>query len=316
MPARPNFFLVGAPKCGTSAMRTYLSQHPEVFFAVPDEPGYFDGPLRFVEKRDYQFKTQDEYLKIYRGAEPQKHRIRGEGSVYIMYTPGAIQRILEMTPGAKFLVMLRNPVDAFISMHGENLKSPKLGREPFAEIEEAWSDLPRRASESAMAGVHPFRFRYDCLFRYFEPVKRLMESIPRGDLKVVLYDDFRKDNVGVFHEVCEFLDIAADFQPQVRRINERSQSRNNLAATVTGVVAQLARRLPVLNSLRGRGLALNRFTQMPLEKPVLSDEFFSEVQAFFKSDIEMLASLIDSDLSGWSEGDNRYRASINARSAA
>ena len=61
---RPNFFIVGAPKCGTTALSEYLREHPNAFLCQPKEPHYFatDFPThRYVTK-------EEAYLKLFREA--------------------------------------------------------------------------------------------------------------------------------------------------------------------------------------------------------------------------------------------------------
>ena len=68
MAKKPNFFIVGAPKCGTTSMWQYLKQHPEIFMTALKEPHYFGadlGPRRIIE-------TESQYLKLFAKAREQK----------------------------------------------------------------------------------------------------------------------------------------------------------------------------------------------------------------------------------------------------
>lgn len=102
---RPNFFILGAPKAGTTAMAQWLSEHPDVFMSAIKEPqffnadhgGGFEGGLA-------------EYLKLFAAASA-RHRVIGEGTVWYLYSRVAVKTILDVSPSARFLVMLRNPVD-------------------------------------------------------------------------------------------------------------------------------------------------------------------------------------------------------------
>lgn len=302
----PNFFILGAPKCGTSAMRSYLSQHPEIFFSVPDEPGYFDRKFRYPDDSQCAYKDLDDYLSLYQLAELGVHKVLAEGSVYMLYDQDIIRSILDISPNAKFLIMLRNPIDGVISMHGENLKSISLGREPCVNLEDAWRDLPNR-EVSELAGVHPMRFKYHVLYDYKKHVEAAMALIQEDRLKIVVYDDFLKNNLMVFRSICEFLGVSTRFEPDVKLVNERSQAADNVIARLVAGSAKIARRVRWLRFLRGRGYTLNRLTQRPLEKPVLTDDFYFLLRDYFLTDLNKLENMLGVDLTPWYHGENPYR---------
>lgn len=285
----PNFFIVGAPKCGTTAMRNYLYQHPDVFFSVPEEPGYFDRNLRYTKSADLQFSNIESYHKIYNNASVEK--IIGEGSVYIMYSIEALQEIIENYNDVKFVVMLRNPIDAAISMHGENLKPLKIGREPLESFIDAWYDRASRSTLSELSSVHPFKFRYDELYNYYPYVKTLVDTVGRDNCKFILYEDFKNDNMQEFRNLCSFLGINENVNIQIEKVNERSQVRVNYISKLIFFIAKLARRSKMLNRFRGRGWTLNRFTQKKLEKPVLPQSLNDEMQDFYYRDLDKLESI-------------------------
>src|SRR5690606_30582215 len=83
---RPNLFIVGAPKCGTTAWVEYLSSHPEIFFCDPKEPHFFNTDIpnfRWV-------RSLDEYLKLFVRAGSKK--VVGEASILYLYSQEAAER--------------------------------------------------------------------------------------------------------------------------------------------------------------------------------------------------------------------------------
>ena len=126
---KPDFFIVGAPKCGTTALAEYLRQHPDVFFSDPKEPCYFcnDFPRkRYVE-------SESDYTALFRKAKSGS--ILGEGSVWYLYSECAIENIYQFNPNAKIIAMIRNPVDLVYSLHSQLVYS---GEETISDFEEAW----------------------------------------------------------------------------------------------------------------------------------------------------------------------------------
>src|SRR6056297_911031 len=139
---KPNFYIVGAPKSGTSALAFYLSEHPQVFFSRPKELFYWSDDHQHA--RDlHSVYTLDDYLKFFQGANPTTHRAIGEGSVNYLQSHNAIENILKFNPEAKFIAMLRDPVDVAYGMHGE------LVRHYFEDVldfEKAWALQSDRAN--------------------------------------------------------------------------------------------------------------------------------------------------------------------------
>ena len=312
---KPNFFILGAPKSGTSAMRHYLSQHPEVYFAVPDEPGFFDGKFRYVRKNQCHFRDMLDYLSIYSSADIVKHKVIAEGSVYMLYDVDIIYDILNLNPDSRFMIMLRDPVDGVVSMHGENLKPLELGREPYEKLEQAWKDVENRSNMKELAGVHPMRFRYNILYSYAKHVKAVLDLATTNRVKIVLYDDFKANNVEVFHSVCKFLNISTNFSPDTGHINSRSQAADNLFSKSVAWAIKESRKHNFLRFLRGRGYSLNRFTQKRLSNPTMEDEFYAELRKYFYGDIKELEEILELDLSFWYLATNKYRKEPSRNSA-
>ncbi|MGH7858384.1 MAG: sulfotransferase, partial [Candidatus Binatia bacterium] len=111
----PDFFIVGAPKCGTTAMNDYLAQHPDVFVPARKEMHFFGCDLVFTIPRI----TRDEYLQAFANWRGQK-RI-AEASVWYLYSRTAVREIREFSPAARILVMLRQPVDMMYSLHSQRI---------------------------------------------------------------------------------------------------------------------------------------------------------------------------------------------------
>src|SRR6476620_1237476 len=123
---KPNLFILGAPKCGTTSMAYYLSQHPEIFVSPYKEPHYFnlDSEYRFTF-------SEKQYLENFKNAT-SFHKYLVDASVWYLYSKVAVDEILKYNPESKFIVMLRNPVDMFYSLHQqllfsgiENINSPQ-----------------------------------------------------------------------------------------------------------------------------------------------------------------------------------------------
>ncbi|QYO62225.1 sulfotransferase family protein [Leptolyngbya sp. 7M] len=109
---KPNFFIIGLPRCGTTSLSYYLRSHPDVFFPEPlfKEPHFFSPDVY-----PQQIKTEAEYLKIFERANNAK-RI-GEASVFYIFSDFARENIQRFNPEAKIIIIIRQPVEFMISLH-------------------------------------------------------------------------------------------------------------------------------------------------------------------------------------------------------
>jgi len=126
----PDFFIVGAPKCGTTAMSDYLRQHPEIYMPQRKEPHFFGSDLD--APYPYFIRDKEQYFSLFAEAKDEK-RV-GEASVWYLYSKRAAFEIKEFCPTASIIIMLRNPVDMIYSLHSQRLFT---GNEDIPDFEEA-----------------------------------------------------------------------------------------------------------------------------------------------------------------------------------
>src|SRR3546814_13335773 len=102
---KPNFFIVGAPKCGTTSLANWLSEHPSIFLSNPKEPHFFD-----LDRRKHYKCDLARYEGFFNGVAPT-HTMVGEATTGYLRSHVAISEILKYAADARFIVGLRNPVD-------------------------------------------------------------------------------------------------------------------------------------------------------------------------------------------------------------
>ena len=200
---KPNFFIVGAPKCGTTSLHEYLQRHPDAYLPYYKEPHYFGGDL--VGTRFMQFRDQPgKYLKLFRDVRGEA-RI-GESSPWYLASTTAADEIYRYDPSAKIIIMLRNPVDMMYSMWSQFRYS---GNEQIETFEEALAaEAERRAGQRIRRAAHCITgLQYRRMTRFSEQVARYFDRFGRERVKVIIFDDFRADTAGVYRDVLEFLEL-------------------------------------------------------------------------------------------------------------
>lgn len=303
MPRRPDFFILGAPKCGTTALSEYLRRHDRVFMSSPKEPHYF------CDDFDYYYapgrRTLEHYLHLYDEAGPE-HLAVGEASVWYLYSRTAAANIAAFEPGARAIVMLRNPVEMVPSLHSQLVYTvDEDERDPVR----AWALQEARARGErlpATARVPEF-LQYGAAASYAEQIERVMAVFPPERLLVILFDDFRADTAGTYRRTLEFLGVPDDGRTDFPRINPNTVHRAPAVARLTqrppraALLAARAlkrltgrERLGVLQRVRSRN-------RVEAERQELDPAFRAALADHFRDDVARLSEVLGRDLSGWTE---------------
>lgn len=296
---RPNLFIVGAQKSGTSALAGWLGQHPQVCMSFPKEPGflafgsngypYRDGWGNIAPASQYVVTNERNYLELFSGATTRQHVI-GEASTWYFALPGMAQKIHAYSPGAKIIVMLRNPVEraysAWCHARGDQL-------EPCADFAAALALEEQR-------GEVEFLLRYRHMGMYSEALAHFQRVFPAAQLLVLFHDDMRADGLAVWRQVCHFLDIDASRLPSFsHRYNTTGQPRNRLLHKVlrSHNLKRLARgALPHAVAIGTK----QRLDRINLRKhPAMDATSRDALREHFRPDIERLSLLTRRDLRSW-----------------
>lgn len=290
----PDFFIVGAPKCGTTALNDYLARHPDVFVPERKEIHFFGSDLTFTDPRP----GRDAYLRLFEGRAGQKRA--GEGSVWYLYSRNAAREIRELIPDARILILLRHPVDVMYSLHSQALYN---GTEDLEDFAEALAAEPERRRGRRL----PARFRntmgflYRDVVRFRDQVERYFDVFGRERTHVILFDDLKRNVAGVYREACAFLDVDPDVRLRFDVINGNKRVRSERLRdllrfaspeTRTRVQAMLpSPRLREAMKHRLRSLNTRYVPRAPMD-PELRNRLEGEI----RPEIEALGRLLDRDL--------------------
>jgi hypothetical protein len=292
----PDFFIVGAPKCGTTALYDYLRQHPQVFMPFHKEPLYFGSDLH----HRYGRLTSQEYAAIFRDARPDQ-RI-GEASAWYLYSREAANEIRAAAPSAQIIIMLRNPVDVMYAQHSQLLFNEQEAIADFAEALAAEED--RAHGRRLPPGpLRPENRLYRRMARFSEQVERYIGAFGRSCVHVIVHEDLLSDTPRAYRQTLEFLGVDPEFTPVFAPSNENKRSRNRILQRliydpplVRGLVPRL-RRYRWAHALRARLLAAN---SVRAPRRQMDPQLRTQLTREFSSEVERLGQLIDRDLSAWS----------------
>jgi len=296
---RPNFFIVGAPKCGTTALSEYLREHKNVFMCTPKEPHFFASDLPEIRAAE----TEEEYLRLFEEATTE-HLAIGEASVWYLYSSEAIKNIKKFNPDSKIIVMLRNPVDLVYSMYSQHLYSMNENENDFKI---AW-DL----SNERKKGLNkPKDCRNIKLIIYAEiaklghQVENLMNVFPPEQVKIIFSEDFFANTRSVYKDVLDFLNIPDDQKDDFPVINQNKHHK-------IGWIGRFTQRPPeklvniLLSAKKLIGIerigvlsALRKMNKKKQQRTPLSEKLKEQIIFEYSSDIEKLSLLTNRNLNHW-----------------
>src|ERR1700687_4738832 len=184
--SKPDFFIVGAPKCGTTALYRCLEAHPQIFVPERKEIHHFGTDLYSPT----YLRDSNEYLSLFGNAGDAK-RI-GEASVWYLFSKRAAVEIKDFCGRASIIIMLRNPVDMIYSLHSQHLYNGTEEIQDFAEALDA-EEARKRGRRLPKNVPATERLFYREVARYTDQVDRYLKAFGDDNVKVIIYDDFKKE---------------------------------------------------------------------------------------------------------------------------
>lgn len=295
----PNFFVIGPARCATESLYSYLKQHPQIHMSSIKETNYFvfygerfafDGPGDREALADCCIPDLEEYLSLFRGATGEI--AVGEASPWYIYRPEVPERIQCDLPDAKFIAMLRNPIDRAFSAFGMLRLS---NREPVTDFLEAFQLEQQRIK----ANWEPL-WHYQSMGMYYEQIKRYYDRFDASQIKVCIYDDFNAQPAPLLRDMFRFLGVDERFTPDVSvRLNQSYVPKNAKmhavlagASSLKGVIRPL---LPC--SLRQR--MKTPVVNFAVGKAELNIDTRRQLVEVFREDVSRLQDLLCRDLSHW-----------------
>jgi hypothetical protein len=309
----PDFFIVGHPKTGTTALYRMLREHPQIFMSEVKEPRFFAndlGPLPKAATDDQSRPllypdTFEQYAALFAAARADQ-RV-GEATPTYLRSHVAAAAIAKAQPAARIVAILREPASFLRSLH---LQRRQEHTEQEPDLMKAISFEESRRQGILAPGDKP-RARwllYVEFTHYVEQLRRYEAVFPREQMLVLIYDDFRLDNEQTIRRVLRFLEVddtialeAIDANPTVavrseklERLVGRTQAGDG---PLSGPARALATRLTP-ERLRRRLLYPLRRRVVYREPTRVDEAAMTELRRRFKPEVVALSEYLDRDLVG------------------
>jgi hypothetical protein len=283
--ALPTFFMIGAPKAGTTSLHTYLGAHPQIQMSAVKEPRFFGGPDNGIAYPADHVGALPDYEALFDPA----FLVRGESSTDYATHPrrtGVPERIKAAVPEARFIYMVRDPVARTISHH--RMTTALLGE--HHSLEEALGDLSDLMSPYISPSL------------YATQLELYLEHFETGRVLVLDQADLQADRAEVLREVHRFLGVeeiekaAADEEELLTSGQWRAYPRG-YADFVARHVAPRFRWIPKGFRRQARS-QIERALWKPLESAV-SEQTRERLRDRYAGEVARLRELTGKDFETW-----------------
>jgi Sulfotransferase family len=314
-PTLPNFFVVGAPKAGTTSLYYYLGQHPEVYISPIKEPNYFAEEIRLAnvsaQWQDWAQREHDslqlylrgpmrekrfggivskwpDYLKLFENVNGEK--AVGEASVCYLWSRTAARNIASTTPNAKIIMVLRNPVDRAFSQYKQAVAAGLVGHSFREQLRKSFNN-----KSDQFELLNPFLE----LGLYYEQVRRYMEQFSTENLRIYLYEEYKQAPTCTITDIFRFLKVDPHFSPDVSEKHLQTSlprfTWGSFMLKKYGVWSRLKNTIPqeFLPVVKKWGFEHRQREVDPADRVQLSN--------YYRENVVRLSALIKRDLNAWLE---------------
>lgn len=296
---KPDFFVVGAPKSGTTSLYEYLKQHPQVCMPRIKELNFFCTDLHFR----FPLLDEKQFLAYFRICKDAK--AVGEVSVWNLFSVAAAENIFRFNPEARIIILLRNPVDMMYALHSNHVFNDNEIITDFETALQASEERKKglRISESIKCPVEGLYY-FD-VAAYSIQVKRYFDLFGKTRVKVILFDDFIADTHRVYADLLKFIGVDPVFPPGFKIYNASKTTRSSWLKKLTvhapGWLKSFGRRLFPHQSIQRDKLMfwLWKLNTEEKARPALDPALRNRLAEQMKTEVDTLEKLLDTDLTRW-----------------
>jgi hypothetical protein len=288
----PNFFIVGAQKCGTTSVWAYLKKHPQVFLPDVKEPAYFvSSPPPPAVAHRFCTGNLEAYRRLYLRANG--HKAVGDASVGYLWDRNVAGRIHAVSPEARIVIMLRDPVERAYSQYLRALRTK--GKELTSFLDEVQLDHSEAEKSNNWWRTHQL---YAELGLYYQQVLRYVRMFEREQIGIFLFEDLLKNPFDVMSAICRHIGV----DPALLDRKELGRAHNPSVEPRMRWLYELAKR-SVRFSMRERFLPIFvqewlRFSPLLYKpyKPPRDERATKYLQNIFEPDLCRLEELLERKL--------------------
>ncbi len=289
-----DLIIIGAQKAGTTSLKSYLSQHPDIVTHFQTEFTYFNDAELHKNGYDSAFKNFIDKNDI-----PQDKKLIAKYATMYVKT-NALNALHEHNPDVKMVLILRNPVDrAYSAYNMEQAYSTKWMKTDF----EGMIDIVRKNDIN-----DPMYKLFIRMGMYSDFVETIYSIFPKKQLKIILFEDLKKNPQQVCRDVFEWLQVDANFVSDTSVIhNKTAKTKNPVAAKIIeilrnndNVLKQMAKTILPQETFTRLGYLMFDWNKSKNKIiPPLDQNIRLQYEDFFRPEVKKLSELTGTDFSSW-----------------
>ena len=266
---KPNFIIMGFPKCGSTALHYYLEAHPEIYMPNQKELHYFTQPnistLNQGEgdlaAKESQIKTRIEYFNLYKGVKGEK--AIGETSPSYINYPESFKNINKLLSNPKVIIILRDPVKRAYSNYLHLLREQRETK-TFSQALE----LEDKRKEKNYSDFWYYKFNSF----YYDKINKAKEAFT--DVLILTQEELNKNTKKTIAKTYRFLQVNDDFTPANfnNKYNKGGLYKKNLITSFVfrqGKIKTLIKKAvnvtPWMKSIKNKIISKYQYNPDPIE---------------------------------------------------
>ena len=203
---KPNLFIVGAPKCGTTFLYHYLKKHPDIYFPEFKEPHFFGSDL--IRRNGVYDLSLNQYCDLFKSDK----KIIGEASTFYIFSKNAAKEIYNFNSEAKIIIMLRNLVDLVYSLHSQFVFSGDEVVEDFKKALDLEQNRLNGIDVPNQTTVVNKLFYTNNILDLPYNIKSFIDYFKKENIKFIFLDDIKNNPQKVYSETLDFLKIDSNIK--------------------------------------------------------------------------------------------------------
>lgn len=300
---KPNFFIIGAPKCGTTSLAWWLSEHPRIFMSPIKEPHFYCSDFNAGI-----LVNRAEYDALFARAT-DIHAAVGEASTSYLYSQVAIPNIEKELAEPRYIAMVRNPVEM---AHAQYEQVYQDGLEHIKDFAQAWELSQERAQGRQVTRWcrEPKFLDYKSICKLGQQLARLFAIVPRERVLVLILDEVKENPRGEYLKVLHFLGVEDDGRREFPVKNPAKENRSFLLQKAVRPLVNLflfGKRKVGIPGSSYLNIFLHelyyqlyrRLNTRPRPRAPLPPRLRAEMAEYFRDDVVLLSQLLQQDLTGW-----------------
>ena len=206
----PNFMIIGAQKAGTTSLFEDLMRHPQIKRPLDKELHYFSDSANYRKGLQW-YRSQFPIRFAPFGWTEEKKSLTGEATPYYLFHPLAPQRISEVLPRLKMIVLLRNPIDRALSHYFHEATGGRETRSFEQAIENEPAEMKREEArileDGSYGGLKHRRCSYLSRGIYWVQLERWFKLFARDQFAILKSEDYFREPEKHFNYLVDFLGL-------------------------------------------------------------------------------------------------------------